>query len=211
MVLVAPSLLSADFSNLAQEVKALEAAGADRLHFDVMDGHFVNNLTFGPALVKSLRPHTKLFFDVHLMVDNPLEVIPWFAKTGANSLTVHIEACKNPDEAIKIIKNFGLEIGISLKPETTEKEIERIIDKIDEVLVMSVNPGFGGQKFMDSALEKISNLKKMLQGKNVKIAVDGGINPETGAKCKTAGADILIAGTSVFSGGKYAENIKMLR
>ena len=211
MVLIAPSLLSADFSCLKEEVVKLEKSGADRLHFDVMDGHFVPNLTFGPMIIKSLRPFSKLLFDAHLMVDKPLEMVPWFINSGADYITIHYEACSELDKAADMIRAAGLKFGVSIKPATPAKVLQNVLDKIDLILVMSVNPGFGGQSFIKSQIEKIAELKEMVKGRNIEIAVDGGINPATAAECVQAGADILIAGTSVFAGGEYAKNIKMLR
>ena len=211
MIKIAPSMLSANFSHLADEVEKLEKSGADMLHWDVMDGHYVPNLTFGPQIIKSLRGYTKLPFDIHLMVQNPDEMLPWFANVGADIITVHAEVCTHLDKTIDVIRKLGAKVGVSLNPSTSEQVLEYVIDKIDLVLVMSVNPGFGGQSFIDTQLDKISRLKEMIGRRNVQIEVDGGINPLTASQCIARGADILVAGTSVFAGGEYAKNIASLR
>ncbi|MBQ8870313.1 MAG: ribulose-phosphate 3-epimerase [Alphaproteobacteria bacterium] len=209
MVLIAPSILSADFSCLKDEIKALTAAKADWIHLDVMDGHFVENITFGPMVVKSIRPYTKLPFDVHLMVENPLKMIPWFAQVGADIITVHAETCKHLDRAIELVKSYGLKAGVSLNPSTPEMVLEYVLNKLDLVLVMSVNPGFGGQSFIPSTIEKIAKIKSMI--KNTLIEVDGGINPLRASECISAGADVLVAGSAVFANGNYEKNIEALR
>jgi len=211
MVKIAPSLLSADFANLQNEVEKLEKSGADMLHLDVMDGHYVPNLTFGPAIIKALRPYGKIPFDVHLMVSNPDEMIPWFIASGADIITVHAETCPHLDKTLQTIRSYGLKAGVALNPSTPESVLEYVLDKIDMILVMSVNPGFGGQKFIDNAINKIIKIKSMIADKNIEIEVDGGINPLTASRCISAGADILVAGTAVFSGGDYAHNIDSLR
>ncbi len=211
MVKIAPSLLSADFANLQREVEKIEKSGADMLHLDIMDGHYVPNLTFGAAIIKALRPYSKLPFDVHLMVRNPDEMIPWFIASGADIITVHAETCPHLDKTLQTIRSYGLKSGVALNPSTPETLLEYVLDKIDMILVMSVNPGFGGQKFIDSVINKISKIKNMIGDKNIEIEVDGGINPLTASRCISAGADILVAGTAIFSGGDYARNIDSLR
>ena len=211
MVKIAPSILSADYGKLKDEIEALEKAGADMIHMDIMDGHYVPNLTFGPAVVKQLRPYSSLPFDVHLMVENPDEMIPWFAEAGANIITVHAEVCPHLDRTLSSIRSLGIKAGVSLNPATPESVLSYVLDKIDLVLVMSVNPGFGGQSFIESQLEKIANIKEMRGGRNIAIEVDGGTNPLTSSECIAAGADILVAGTSVFAGGDYKKNIEALR
>lgn len=211
MVKIAPSILSADFADLKNEVLRLNDAGADVIHLDVMDGNFVPNLTFGPCVVKAIRPYSKLPFDVHLMVQNPDEMLEWFALAGADMITVHAEVCPHLDKTIDAIHSLGLKAGVSLNPSTSENVLEYILDKLDLILVMTVNPGFGGQEFMDNQLAKIAKIRSMIGSHDIILSVDGGINPMTAAEAVAAGADMLVAGTAVFAGGDYAKNIKALR
>lgn len=211
MVLIAPSLLSSDFSILKEEVIALEKAGADMIHLDIMDGRFVPNLTFGAPIVKSIRGATKLPFDAHLMVENPELMIESFAKAGADFITVHAEATKHLDRVLQKIRSLGIKAGVALNPSTDENTIKYVLDRLDLVLVMSVNPGFGGQSFIQSSLDKIARIKKMIKGYEIALEVDGGINPLTAAASIAAGADILVAGSAVFKTGDYRQNIKALR
>lgn len=211
MVKIAPSILSADFSILEREIKNVEQAGADYLHIDVMDGHFVPNLTFGPCLVKSIRKCTSIPFDVHLMITNPDDFIDAFIEAGADIVTVHAEAVGHLDRTLQHIKKSGKKAGVSLNPATNESVLKYVMDKLDLVLVMSVNPGFGGQKFIESQLEKIIAVKKMIGGKNIEIEVDGGINMNTALLCREAGADVLVAGNAVFAAENYKKAIESLR
>jgi ribulose-phosphate 3-epimerase len=214
-VRIAPSILSADFSALGQEVEAVTAAGADWIHVDVMDGHFVPNLTVGPMVVKAIRKHTRLPFDVHLMITPVDPMVPAYAEAGADVISFHPEAGPHVHRTIQLIKSHGKKAGCVLNPATPLSAIEYVLGDLDLVLVMSVNPGFGGQAFIESQVAKIAALRKAIDalGKPIHLEVDGGVNHETARQCIKAGADVLVAGTAVFSGGpaKYAANIKALR
>ncbi|HEX9460976.1 MAG TPA: ribulose-phosphate 3-epimerase [Alphaproteobacteria bacterium] len=212
---IAPSILSADFARLGEELAAMTAAGADYLHIDVMDGHFVPNLTIGPAVVKALRPHSKLPFDVHLMISPVDPFVAAFAEAGSDIITVHPEAGPHLHRTIQLIKSLGKKAGVSLNPATPVEAVDQVLDDVDLVLVMSVNPGFGGQNFIASQLDKIRALRQRIDacGRPIELEVDGGINPETARKAAAAGADVLVAGTASFSGGSaaYADNLRRLR
>jgi len=214
-VRIAPSILSADFARLGDEVRAMTEAGADYLHIDVMDGHFVPNLTIGPAVIKALRPHSKLPFDVHLMISPVDPFIRDFADAGADIITVHPEAGPHLHRTVQLIKSLGKKAGVSLNPATPVSAVDMVLADIDLVLVMSVNPGFGGQSFIASQLEKIQALRQRINalGRPIDLEVDGGINAETARAAVQAGADVLVAGTASFAGGAkaYASNIRRLR
>ncbi len=212
-VLIAPSILSADFARLGDEVQALERAGADWAHVDVMDGRFVPNMTIGPLVVKALRGVTKLPLDVHLMIVEPERYVADFAEAGADIITVHAEACTHLHRVLQQIRGLGKKAGVSLNPHTSEDVLRYVLDLTDLVLVMSVNPGFGGQAFIPSALPKIKNIRSMIEasGRQIHLEVDGGVKPGIARQVIEAGADVLVAGSAVFNTGDYAKAIAQLR
>ncbi|WP_186671278.1 ribulose-phosphate 3-epimerase [Sporosarcina sp. BP05] len=213
MIKIAPSILAADFSKLAEEVKEVEAAGAELIHIDVMDGHFVPNITMGAIVVEALRPVTKLPLDVHLMIENPNMYIEQFAKAGADYITVHVEACPHLHRTLQLIKSYGVKSGVVLNPHTPVETILHVLDEIDLVLFMTVNPGFGGQKFIHSVVPKVKQLADIIRerGLPIEIEIDGGINEETIVPCAEAGATIFVAGSAIYNAPNRAEALRRIK
>lgn len=213
MLKIAPSILAADFSKLAEEVKCVDSLGADYIHIDVMDGHFVPNITLGPGIVKCLRPHTELPFDVHLMIENPDQYIKDFKEAGADIITIHVEACRHLHRTLQLIKQYGMQCGVVLNPHTPLEMIKHVLQEVDWILIMSVNPGFGGQTFIPDSLNKIATLNQWRKEQNLSyiIEVDGGVNEETARLCEEAGADVVVAGSAVFNAADRQSAIQKIK